>query len=213
MRNRRKAVLLTVFICVTFAMACAVLAAAGFVQLEMPDDTTINDFGAAAAAHGWPVRTPADQRKWPDATQWSEHSRFGYVHLRVSSAINRQSTHQMQIDRHGWPFTVFERRQLWWPWDDPTWTSAQRPDSGLCVRWDGVLLNGLVLGLPLAMLILAPQFLRARSRRRRGCCVECGYDLRGPSAGSPVVRCPECGTVSEPSATRGDPSQSIPING
>ncbi|MBK8268573.1 MAG: hypothetical protein IPK83_09850 [Planctomycetes bacterium] len=197
MRTRKRAVWPTVLSCLIVASASALLVGASFLQLTLPANTTINDFGAAAAAHGWPAKTPADQPAWPAVTQWSEWSRFGYVERMAWSAHNQQTTHQMQVDRWGWPFTVFEQRQCWWPWSDPAWKSAERPDSRIYVRWDGVALNGLVLGVPLAILLMAPNFIRARSRRKEGLCLKCGYDLRGPTPDNPLARCPECGTMHE----------------
>lgn len=41
---------------------------------------------------------------------------------------------------------------------------------------------------------------RRRRRRKRGLCVNCGYDLRGSSE-----RCPECNTPFQVSVTRGVP--------
>jgi len=36
-------------------------------------------------------------------------------------------------------------------------------------------------------------------RRKRGCCLACGYDLRGNGSG----RCPECGNVNPGQDSRG----------
>lgn len=46
--------------------------------------------------------------------------------------------------------------------------------------------------LPVAVGVVVAWRLRRRAARRarEGCCVECGYDLRGTAAEAP---CPECG--------------------
>lgn len=43
--------------------------------------------------------------------------------------------------------------------------------------------------------------LRRRHRRRKGLCLECGYNLRG----LPEPRCPECGTEIDPSTLPSTP--------
>jgi hypothetical protein len=58
-----------------------------------------------------------------------------------------------------------------------------------------------------AMLLLYPiaktgLVVRRWTRRRKGCCTKCGYDLRGTPH-----RCPECGTETVTSA-RGEPQNS-----
>jgi hypothetical protein len=57
--------------------------------------------------------------------------------------------------------------------------------------WLGLLVNSVFYGLFLWLLWFTPRrIVRGRSRRRRGLCVRCEYDLRGLAAGS---ACPECG--------------------
>jgi hypothetical protein len=56
--------------------------------------------------------------------------------------------------------------------------------------WPGLLASTLIYAAAWAsLLIIIPLLLRA-SRRRRGLCPACAYDLRATPAGSP---CPECG--------------------
>ena len=70
-------------------------------------------------------------------------------------------------------------------WHAPRWNSESTPDPiGWMVRipwWSIVFLTGI---LPAARLVA----WRARRPRRKGCCPECGYDLRATPR-----RCPECG--------------------
>ena len=53
----------------------------------------------------------------------------------------------------------------------------------------GFVANSLAYTAALSLLLLGPSTLRLAIRRKRGRCINCGYDLRGDfSAG-----CPECG--------------------
>lgn len=51
----------------------------------------------------------------------------------------------------------------------------------------GMVLNTLLFMAAISLLISAPRAVRALTRTRAGCCVSCGYDVRG------LTRCPECG--------------------
>ncbi len=197
MRNPRRYAVPTLLSCVIVAAACAVLAAAAWLRSDPAKLPTLDLRGADAAARGWPAHTPFDNPPWPDVTQWTEASRFGYVRQQAWSSADRKTTHQMVVDRYGWPFTVFEKRQLWRPWEDPKWASTEPNDTGLYTRWDGVVLNSFAIGLPAFLLMCGPGFLRRRERRRHGQCIECGYDLRGTPATGPGARCPECGMPIE----------------
>lgn len=82
-------------------------------------------------------------------------------------------------------------------------------------RWTSGPLAGWSVTLPFWFLIAVAVFpatsffrrvgrtIRARNRRRRGCCEQCGYDLRGTPD-----RCPECGTpVGADKGTNADRSE------
>ena len=61
----------------------------------------------------------------------------------------------------------------------------------LALIWSGFLADVAIYSLVwfgLLMLIIAG---RRALRSREGCCVNCGYDLRG----TPHGKCPECGSV------------------
>ena len=58
--------------------------------------------------------------------------------------------------------------------------------------WPGFAINTVFYAGILWMLFAGPFALRRRSRRRRGLCVKCGYDLRGSVDAN---ACPECGTA------------------
>ena len=58
--------------------------------------------------------------------------------------------------------------------------------------WLGLIVNTLIYSAALWLLTLGPFTARRMIRQKRGCCIKCGYDLRGNSGGEGEV-CPECG--------------------
>lgn len=57
--------------------------------------------------------------------------------------------------------------------------------------WPGFVLNTVVYGAAVWCVMFAPGFVRRASRRKRGRCAGCGYELAG------LVKCPECGEEVE----------------
>ncbi|MCH8823743.1 MAG: hypothetical protein IH984_09580 [Planctomycetes bacterium] len=58
----------------------------------------------------------------------------------------------------------------------------------------GFVANMLLYAATLWLLLVAPWQLRRTIRRKRGLCIQCGYDLRGTDH----IVCPECGTKLSP---------------
>jgi hypothetical protein len=154
----------------------------------------LNVIGASAAQYPWPQPPAEGQPSWPPPTQYQVQSEFAHTRIDAWSSKNNQAGFQMQCDRYGWPLPSLEESNRWWPWDNVTWQTAERPERPMHLVWSGVLLNPLMfalgiwalfLGLPAAWLAL-----RARLRKKRGLCAKCAYPL------VPSGVCPECGASS-----------------
>lgn len=69
----------------------------------------------------------------------------------------------------------------------------------LLPAWPGLAVNSALYGSAWWLLLFAPGAFRRFRRRSRGCCVACGYDLRGDY----TAGCPECGWGRTPAASNG----------
>ena len=74
--------------------------------------------------------------------------------------------------------------------------------------WPGLLASSIGYGSILWLMLAAPFELRRRWRRRRGLCIECGYDLRGIDS----QKCPECGAAVDQSRARQEAARSAQID-
>lgn len=75
-----------------------------------------------------------------------------------------------------------------------SFASGSSPVEGLRGRWFVVRVSYWLLTVPSILVVLCTgrrQWI-GRQRRKSGCCVRCGYDLRGSGAS-----CPECGTATD----------------
>lgn len=140
-----------------------------------------------------PGPTPAAQ----PLTGWGDYAAFE-ASFRLHGGFGRG-----QEDAVGWP-----RPALWCSLDTRQGTLKPRggrqlgPDQNhhglLAYRvlpyrplWGGLAVNSAVFAAGWAVLLVVPLRVRARRRRRGGCCPACRYDLAGLP---PDAACPECGT-------------------
>ena len=150
------------------------------------------------------------------ATLWVRGDQAGAVITKVTrnGMLQVQSVRGRFAIRIGGP-VLFQRGQ--WYWDPWSGTSDIFPRSWRSDRWweragfgydedrwrtaDGRLTGldyrvSFPAWLPIALFALAPaararsRLVRLRRSRRRGYCIQCGYDLRATPG-----RCPECGTA------------------
>ena len=115
----------------------------------------------------------ADARGWPFLAMWSGLSYDGPIY---------QPTKTPTI-MHG---LVLNPRAMSGP--SPGTTVRMLP---LAIIWSGFLVDTAVYSLVCFALLMLSIAGRRMLRSRRGCCVTCGYDLRG----TPHGKCPECGSV------------------
>ena len=94
---------------------------------------------------------------------------------------------------HGWPLLALTSE---WPEHGGTGdTAIHYGDEVLPMMpiWPGFAINTIFYGAILWLLILGPFALRRYIRHKHGCCIKCGYDLRGADHEA----CPECGLGRE----------------
>ena len=127
-------------------------------------------------------------RPYPD--RWVLYAQGGTLVLMRERSILDPAEAQRAIksspDKHAFLGFARERWQQFhnWPVNTGTITYGTVYNAYSCPLWASVLL---FLILPLVEL---PRMIRNFNRRRRGLCLNCGYDLRA----SPN-KCPECGKV------------------
>jgi hypothetical protein len=150
--------------------------------------------GAEAAAQSWPAATPHDT-PWPPPTTYQVNHAWGLRSFLVHAAAQTTGVngHQMQVELVGWPLPVFERVQMWWPWDDPRWQTSAESDPAMRLHWPGVIVNPLIFGggawIVLIMPLLLFHYIRRYTRLVTHRCPACGY----PAGRSPT--CTECGAI------------------
>ncbi|MFN0131327.1 MAG: hypothetical protein ACKVW3_02150 [Phycisphaerales bacterium] len=189
----KQAVILTLLLVLLAAVVNVAFAVTVMRSPRARRNIGTNVFGPAAAARGWPVRTP-HRDAWPPPTQWCDERSFGYryyqVHSSVPNAEPQRNGFALQSQVAGWPLPVIEQSEFWWDWEDPA-LKGPEPSQAIKLRWGGVILNPLLVGVSAAALIVLPSFLvlvaRESMRRRAGECTKCGYQLAG------FAKCPECG--------------------
>lgn len=119
-------------------------------------------------AYGWPWR--------------SAHALLARDHFLPHSPTNPRAVSGIRL----------ADRRLWTP-KYTLWLSRALPTVPI---WPGLLAGSAAFASAWGASILGVGAMRRWSRRRRGCCVRCAYDLSATPPGAP---CPECGTPA-PSA-------------
>ncbi len=147
-------------------------------QADVKPRTLVAPWGDELLPQSESGRRVLDARGWPMLAMWGS---FGVelprgapkaVHWAV--ALPRQDVHGVRDD----------------------WTRV----IPLAPIWLGFAVDTLFYGLAwvvLIALVVGPGALRRASRRRRGRCLRCAYDLRGIPAGA----CPECGATHGANST------------
>ncbi len=168
----------------------------------------------------WPGMLPDT---WKDRPHFSVSSKTGVTIYTGADSSDRPSLRLLELTGIGWPCRALFRSRLtilrpgiqivppnqvpWRPesWREgilaPSWLRLTAASSPVVLPvvpiWPGFAINTVFYAGILWLLFAGPFALRRRSRRRRGLCVKCGYDLRGAgSTGGPdSVTCPECGAT------------------
>jgi hypothetical protein len=182
--------------------------------MEVASRESINDLWQRHAEEDWPAK-PAFGREFRSrcATQLQLRSQEAWIPLTSPQRLPRldlSRTHEAQYSSYGWPMramflevwgsggdsrtTPYRSNGIRLPTADPDYLPIRPLGVGFTVN---TLLYAVVLWL---FLFAAPRTVLRQLRRKRGRCLECGYDLRGDlDAG-----CPECGWNRE--SSEGSPS-------
>ena len=161
----------------------------------------------AAEGDDWPVTPPEG---WPRPDYVMSSRALGFRNEGGSFGLTNGRSGprwSMFIRSYGWPMLCGRTRDAgnvkdatYFPVWSGDWFEGVVPPPFLnsnpfaynCLPleplWPGFAANTAFYGGLVWLVGFGPFVLRRTLRRRRGCCVRCGYDLAGLS------RCPECGT-------------------
>lgn len=159
--------------------------------------------------------------RFPERSGSEEEAAWRGLHRMMSFSMDLfRSSHLNGVDRFGGkPLEWWIEYRTGWPW--PSLSAkhfAESSADGVVIRrrnfvilsdpisnriggivvpygpvWSGIVGNSLVGAIGIWALVVLPAAVRLARRRRRGCCVACGYELAGVGGGV----CPECGGGSE----------------
>lgn len=155
---------------------------------QAPADVVRHEFAVRGAVFDWPTAPPSP---WPPPDQLLKlQGRFGdyFNVLRTDESPSQPATHQMEVNRYGWPWRVLEEADRIWPWDDPAYQVDAHPETGMRVLWANLLVPPGIAGFAVAAMIISSTSLIAIWRRKQGRCARCGYRLDAS-----MRRCSECG--------------------
>ena len=156
----------------------------------------------------WRDRRDSD---WPlDPSTATMHNYFGitfrsliWIQIEWSEPVDdpaskviKHDSYSIDIVELGWPIRWIAGEQ----WQERHGLNTQQQfTSGLLqafgyqwpnrMLWTGMFINLLFYCAVIVMSFYSWGYSRRAIRRRRGCCIKCGYDLRGHSESG----CPECG--------------------
>ena len=126
-----------------------------------------------------------------------EERSVGSTFVVVSGYFSNRPNHHVTVITTGWPYLALEGH--WGLVDGQPETSRllvtrwERRDNVVVFPfypiWPGFAANTIFYSAALWMLPLGPLAIRRLIRRKRGHCINCGYDLRGVEH----EVCPECG--------------------
>jgi hypothetical protein len=145
-------------------------------QVQLADPTDL------AGLREWHLRDAL--RQYPSLTsgelpEWAMHFPMTF------------GPYESAVVRYGWPWPFLIGGLVALPNTPPILHSMFEVENEYVpgrIVWSGLLMNVAAFGIPPVMGVLLCRSGYRRLRRRRGQCIECGYDLRGC-----VCSCPECG--------------------
>lgn len=146
-----------------------------------------------AAALGWPSVTPKEP-EWPKPNVWVKYVRKGQRDYYASGddPDDNAFSYSMHVQHMGWPISVLEVKTTMRKRHNTVLESfPAQGEPRPTIMLNGAIGTPLLFGVPLWCLLWGEVFgsrrAKMRSRRRRGLCVWCAYEI------GDFEKCPECG--------------------
>ena len=209
---------LRLFKLVVFLLLGAIVnvAVAWAIVLWTPQEPTVPGMAVLPKPIPWPRPVPTD---WPAPQRQTSGETWGLSQLLTQALVQPLDAPRspgavsgwgMSLFQAGWPCRcveaqVAEVKRMGVPVRTDFRPAVKLPETLHFLRvrearyrvlplrpiWLGFAINTLFYAAILWMLWLSPFVVRRVVRRKRGRCINCGYDLRGTSEGG--GGCPECG--------------------